>query len=53
MQNLPKDTKLYNRIKSHIYNKYPIHSAYRSGLLVKEYKRAYEKKYKSNDAYTG
>lgn len=53
MSNLPKDTKLYNRIKLRIYDKYPIHSAYRSGLLVKEYKKAYKKKYKSDDAYTG
>lgn len=53
MPNLPKDTNLYNSIKSRIYDKYTIHSAYRSGLLVKEYKKAYEKKYKSNDAYTG
>ena len=53
MPNLPKDTNLYNRIKSRIYDKYTTHSAYRSGLLVKEYKKAYEKKYKSNDAYTG
>lgn len=43
MPNLPKDTNLYNSIKSRIYDKYTIHSAYRSGLLVKEYKKAYEK----------
>tara|TARA_B100000795_G_C22806649_1_gene445385 strand:- start:7659 stop:8036 length:378 start_codon:yes stop_codon:yes gene_type:complete len=53
MTNLPKDSKLYNNVKKYIYNKYPTHSAYRSGLLVKEYKKAYEKKYKSKDAYIG
>ena len=34
----PTDKKLYEKVKAEIYKKYPIHSAYRSGLLVKEYK---------------
>ena len=34
----PSDKKLYEKVKEEIYNKYPKHSAYRSGLLVKEYK---------------
>ena len=34
----PADKKLYEKIKEEIYAKYPKHSAYRSGLLVKEYK---------------
>ena len=34
----PTDKKLYEKVKSEIYKKYPVHSAYRSGLLVKEYK---------------
>jgi hypothetical protein len=35
---LPKNTKLYEKVKKFIYKKYPLHSAYRSGLLVKKYK---------------
>jgi len=49
----PRDIQLYNKIKRNIYIKYPQHSAYRSGILVKEYKIQYEKKYKNNDAYIG
>jgi hypothetical protein len=30
--------KLYEKVKAFIYKKYPTHSAYRSGLLVKKYK---------------
>jgi hypothetical protein len=40
----PKDIKLYNKLKKKIYKKYPKHSAYRSGLLVKTYKKEYSKK---------
>lgn len=53
MKNIPKDIKLYEKIKNNIYIKIPKHSAYRSGLVVKEYKKQYFKKYKSNNAYTG
>ena len=31
--------KLYEKVKLFIYKKYPVHSAYRSGLLVKKYKQ--------------
>ena len=41
---LPKDKKLYNKTKQYIYKKYPKHSAYRSGLLVQEYKKRFSKK---------
>ena len=34
----PTDKKLYEKVKTDIYKKYPQHSAYRSALLVKEYK---------------
>ena len=34
----PTNTKLYEEVKKEIYAKYPKHSAYRSGLLVQEYK---------------
>ena len=35
----PKDKKLYEEVKEEIYKQYPKHSAYRSGLIVQEYKR--------------
>ena len=35
---VPTDKKLYEKVKTEIHTKYPKHSAYRSGLLVKEYK---------------
>ena len=35
----PKNKKLYEEVKEDVYKKYPKHSAYRSGLLVQEYKR--------------
>ena len=35
----PTDKKLYDQVKKEIYEKYPKHSAYRSGLLVQEYKK--------------
>ena len=37
--NKPKNQKLYEKVKAEIYKKIPKHSAYRSGLLVKEYKK--------------
>lgn len=43
---IPSDKVLYNSVKRHIYKKYPKHSAYRSGLLVKEYKKKFKKKHK-------
>ena len=50
----PRDKKLYNKTKQYIYKKYPKHSAYRSGLLVQEYKKRFSKKYgKKRDPYTG
>lgn len=49
----PKDLSLYEKIKKEIYTKYPKHSAYRSGLLVKKYKEEYQKKHKNNNAYIG
>jgi len=35
----PKNKKLYDQVKREVYKKHPQHSAYRSGLLVREYKR--------------
>ena len=31
--------ELYDKVKKDIYDKYPKHPAYRSSLLVQEYKR--------------
>lgn len=45
---IPTDKKLYNKIKKNIYKKYPKHSAYRSGILVKTYKKKFTKKYGKN-----
>ena len=36
---IPTNKTLYEEVKKEIYAKYPKHSAYRSGLLVQEYKR--------------
>jgi len=43
----PTDLILYNKTKINIYKKYPKHSAYRSGNLVKTYKKLFKKKYGS------
>ena len=50
---IPEDQKMYDRVKAKIYKKYPKHSAYRSGLLVKEYKEAFKKKYGKKSPYKG
>ena len=41
----PSDSKLYNKIKERIYKEQPQHSAYRSGKLVKEYKKQFTQKH--------
>jgi len=41
----PADSKLYNRVKKRIYKQNPVHSAYRSGMIVSQYKKAFKKKY--------
>lgn len=38
---VPADEKLYEKVKKKVYKKYPKHSAYRSGLLVQEYKKEF------------
>jgi hypothetical protein len=49
---IPSNKKLYETIKKQVFAKYPKHSAYRSMLLVKEYKKAggkyYDDKMKTN-----
>lgn len=42
---VPSDEKLYASVKKRIYKKYPTHSAYRSGILVQEYKKSYTRKH--------
>ena len=54
MSSNPNDQKLYNKVKKKVYSQYKVHSAYRSGQLVKQYKEAYEKKHgKDKKPYTG
>lgn len=50
---VPNDKQLYNKIKTKIINKNSKNSAYRSGLIVKEYKKAYKEKYGNDNAYKG
>ena len=48
----PSSMKKYEEVKAEIFKKYPKHSAYRSGLLVQEYKKrggTYEGKEKQSD----
>lgn len=49
----PRDKKLYGEIKKKVYKKIPKHSAYRSGILVKSYKKAYKKKHGNDNSYIG
>ena len=50
---IPTDQKLYNKIKKDIYVKYPAHSAYRSGLIVKTYKKQFNVLNKNKRPYKG
>jgi len=47
---VPADKKLYNNVKKRVYNKIKKHSAYRSGTVVKSYKKAFKTKYGSRKA---
>jgi hypothetical protein len=42
---VPRDNVLYLKTKHNIFKKNPKHSAYRSGFLVKEYKKRFSQKY--------
>lgn len=53
MSSVPKDKTLYESVKRKVYKRIPKHSAYRSGVLVKEYKQEYKKKHGSSSAYSG
>lgn len=48
----PRDHILYDKIKKEITSRYKP-SAYRSGLIVKQYKEAYKELYKTDNAYIG
>jgi len=54
MKSIPKNKKLYNKIKQKLYKENPIHSAYRSGILVQRYKKTFKLKYpRIENAYLG
>jgi hypothetical protein len=53
MKNEPRDKELYEKVKKKIYKKYKKPSAYRSGALVKEYKKQYFYKYGNMNSYIG
>ena len=50
---VPTNQKLYDKVKKQIYIKYTKHSAYRSGLLVQEYKKQFKKLYPNKLPYKG
>jgi N-acetylmuramoyl-L-alanine amidase CwlA len=52
-KSIPTDADLYQLVKKFIYKKYPTHSAYRSGLLVKEYKKRFILKHGNKSPYSG
>jgi hypothetical protein len=47
----PTNLILYNKIKKKIFDKNPINSAYRSGLLIKTYKNEFLKKYGDTEPF--
>lgn len=50
----PVDQKLYDKVKSQVYKDIPKHSAYRSGIVVQKYKKAFTQKYgKRKQPYKG
>lgn len=49
----PVDMTLYNKIKKKVKKDIPKHSAYRSGIIVQKYKKAFSKKYGKKSPYKG
>lgn len=49
----PKDQQLYDYVKPQVNKEYPTPSAYRSGILVQQYKKAFREKHGSPEAYYG
>ena len=50
---IPTNKLLYKKVKSKVYKDNPKHSAYRSGLIVKEYKIQFKKLYPRKKPYIG
>lgn len=51
---LPVAPTLYDNVKAKVYKEIPKHSAYRSGIVVQKYKKAFTKKYgKHKQPYKG
>jgi len=50
---IPKDKKLYEKIKARVQSRMPTHSAYRSGIIVAEYKKAYAEVHGRGSPYSG
>ena len=48
---IPTDPILYGQIKEYLWQRYPVNSAYRSGMLVRRYKEAFEAKHNHDGAY--
>ena len=54
MSNIPSDPEMYKKILNKYQKKMPKSSAYRSGLIVKEYKQRFKEKYGNKKSpYTG
>ena len=53
MSNIPTDPAMYQRILKKYQKKMPKSSAYRSGLIVKDYKEQFKKKYGNKSPYNG
>lgn len=49
----PTDQVLYNKIKRKVYKDIPKHSAYRSGIVVRKYKIAFQQKHPKKEPYRG
>jgi hypothetical protein len=49
----PVDRELYQQVKTKVYKRIPKHSAYRSGVLVQEYKRDFKKLHGNRPPYRG
>lgn len=50
---VPVDKELYDTIKKKVWKQYEKPSAYRSGALVKEYRKQFKEKYGDKPAYKG
>ena len=46
----PRDPDLYAKVRARVVKRIPKHSAYRSGIIVQEYKRAYAKVHSSSSS---